>query len=123
MGNEEQLRLSCLTNEINKALPNFTPMFLETVDKMTYGIYFQFMTVVYWQNDRVVLRGQLSVANRPYKQGHIEYDGSTKDFFRVNISKNNKISRISKLEADFSDSQNMNDISTFREHVKESTTR
>lgn len=119
MDNTEQLRLACLTNEINKELPNFTPLFLETVDKMTYGIYFQFMSVVYWQNRRVVMRGQLSVANREYKQGYIEYDESTEKFYRVRISKNNSITRISKLEIDFSDEQNMKDISTFKDGINE----
>lgn len=113
MENTEQSKLSSLTDAINKEIPCFAPEFMEMSGIEMYPVAFQFVSVVYWKDKSVIISGLLSIAGRDYKTGYIEYDGTTDKFYRVSLTKNGRISRISEIAIDTVDNDNVESIRRF----------
>lgn len=97
MDRAEEITLPALNKAVND---NFLNLVLEFVEqnqytRRAYGVDLRNVSVKYIDNTRCVLQGQLTVANKPFGLGTIEYQFSSGVFYRVLYS--DKTARSRKL--------------------------
>lgn len=88
MNRAEEITLPSLNKAINDNFPNLVLEFVEQNKntRRAYGVDLNNITIRYVDNTRCVFQGQLTVANKPFGIGSIEYQFNSGEFFRVSYS-------------------------------------
>lgn len=88
MDKSETMALNALTLAINDNFPNLTLEFVEKnkATNRAYTVNLHFMEVKFIDKQRLVLKGKLDVASKPFGVGTIEFNFNTQEFYRVSYS-------------------------------------
>ena len=97
MSRSREIKLSVINQALIDHFPNIILEFVE-YDKNTnegYGVDLMVKSIKFIDNSRCVIQGGLTVANRPFGTGTVEYQFNTGEFYRVSYS--DKTTRSRKL--------------------------
>lgn len=97
MSRSEEIRLPALTKAVNDNFPNLILEFVEHNQNTnrSYGVDLGVTAIKFIDKARCVVEGQLTVANKPFGVGTVEYQFNTGSFYRVSYS--DKTTRSRKL--------------------------
>ena len=97
MSRSEEIRLPALTKAVNDNFPNLILEFVEHNQNtnQSYGVDLRVTAIKFIDKSRCVIEGQLTVANKPFGVGTVEYQFNTGTFYRVLYS--DKTTRSRKL--------------------------
>ena len=97
MSKAEEMTIPTLCKAISDNFPNLILEFVELNQntRRGYGVDLTNISVKFIDHSRCVFQGQLTVANKPFGKGTIEYQFNTGEFYRVSYS--DKTTRSRKL--------------------------
>lgn len=95
-----KMKLPTLTQALHDNFPNIVLPFMEEGMNEFYGVVLDFQDVAYIDNNRLVLKGKLTVSGYKSQVGCIEYNFSTGLFYRVIVMANGAIRRTKEIEMD-----------------------
>ena len=101
MDSANQTRLPAITQSIHDNFPSLKLHFIER-DKANqyYSVEFSFSEMKVLNDDRFVMKGDISISGQQQKQGYIEFSFQQQSFFRVNFYGGGSIRRIYPLMLD-----------------------
>lgn len=101
MNAANQARLRAITQSIHDNFPALKLHFIER-DKANqfYSVEFSFAEMKAMNDDRFVMRGNISVSGQEEKQGYIEFSFQQQSFYRVHFYGGGSIRRIYQLMLD-----------------------
>lgn len=96
-----QLRLKAITQSIKDNFPSLVLHFIER-DKANqfYSVVLSFNEIKAFNDDRFVMKGEVSISGQEPKQGYIEFNYQRQSFYRVNFYGNGTVRRIYPLMMD-----------------------
>jgi len=101
MNAANQTRLPAITKSIHDNFPSLKLHFIER-DKANqyYSVVFLFSEMSILNDDRFVMKGEMSISGQKEKQGYIEFSFQKQSFYRVNFYGGGSIRRIYPLMLD-----------------------
>ena len=101
MDSANQTRLPAITKSIHDNFPSLKLHFIER-DKANqfYSVEFSFSEMKALNDDRFVMKGDVSISGQQEKQGYIEFSFQQQSFYRVNFYGGGSIRRIYPLMLD-----------------------
>ena len=96
-----KIRLSAITQSIHDNFPTLKLHFIER-DKANqyYSVEFLFSEMKTFEEDRFVMKGNLSISSEEPKEGYIEFNYQKQSFYRVNFYGKGTVRRIYSLMMD-----------------------
>lgn len=96
-----QVRLQAVTQSIHDNFPSLKLHFIER-DKANqyYSVEFGFTEMKTMNDDRFVMKGDITISGQQTKQGYIEFSFQQQSFYRVNFYGGGSIRRIYQLMLD-----------------------
>lgn len=101
MNAANQVRLKAITQSIHDNFPSLNLHFIER-DKANqyYSVEFSFLEMRTFEDDRFVMKGNLSISGEEPKQGYVEFNYQQQAFYRVNFYGKGTVRRIYLLMMD-----------------------
>lgn len=101
MDSANQTRLPAITQSIHDNFPSLKLHFIER-DKANqfYSVVFSFGEMKVLNDDRFVMKGNISISGQQEKQGYIEFSFQQQSFYRVNFYGGGSVRRIYPLMLD-----------------------
>ena len=114
----DQERLIAMTQSIHDTFPSLKLHFIER-DRANqfYSVVFSFIGMKALKEDRLVMKGNMSISGEQEKQGYIEFSFRQQSFYRVNFYRSGSIRRIFPLMMDNDYSELFKSILTYMINV------